>query len=229
MKVSRLVGSIGLVLATAGSAAAQSVTLEFKDDGHVKLVTQNAPISAILAEWGRRGHTTIVNGERVPGPPLTLELVDVTERQALEILLRDVSGYLSAVRNTPMPGASAYDRILIVPTSRVTTGSTAQPSPAAQAAAQALQNRIIEDDDDAAPPPPPGQRVPPVNLPPGVRLPQQQPPQQQPPQQQEPNRLPQTDEPEQQRPATTPSNPFGVAPGSATPGVITPAPRQNSR
>jgi|SRR5262245_799289 len=227
MKVSRLVIGIGLVLAWAGSAAAQSVTLEFKDDGHVKLVTQNAPISAILAEWARRGHTTIVNGERVPGPPLTLELEDVPEKQALAVLLRDVSGYLSAVRDTPMPGASAYDRILIVPTSRVTTSSTAQPSPAAQAAAQALQNNNnFDDDDDAPPPPPPGQRVPPVNLPPGVRLPQQQ----QPPQQQEPNRLPQNDEPEQQRPAPTPSNPFGVAPGSATPGVITPAPtRPNSR
>ncbi|HEY1307212.1 MAG TPA: hypothetical protein VGF24_26835 [Vicinamibacterales bacterium] len=226
MKVSRLVVGIGLVLAWAGSAAAQSVTLEFKDDGHVKLVTQNAPIGAILAEWARRGHTTIMNGERVPGPPLTLELEDVPERQALAILLRDASGYLSALRDTPMPGASAYDRILIVPTSRVTTGATAQPSPAAQAAAQALRNNIIDDDDDAPPPPPPGQRVPPVNLPPGVRLPQQQPPQQQ---QQEPNRLPPTDEPEQQRPAPAPSNPFGVAPGSATPGVITPAPRPNSR
>ena len=219
MKVSRLVVGIGLVLAWAGSAAAQSVTLEFKDDGHVKLVTQNATISAILAEWARRGHTSIVNGERIPGPPLTLELEDVPERQALAILLRDVSGYVSAVRDTPMPGASAYDRILIVPTSRVTPGSTAQPSPAAQAAAQALQNNI-DNDDDAPPPPPPGQRVPPVNLPPGVRLPQQQ----------EPNRLPPTEEPEQQRPAATPSNPFGVAPGSATPGVITPAPtRPNSR
>jgi len=221
MKVSPLVVGIGLVLAWTGSAKAQSVTLEFKDDGHVKLVTQNAPIGAILAEWARRGHTTILNGERVPGPPLTLELDDVPEKQALAILLRDASGYVSAVRDTPMPGASAYDRILIVPTSRV-ANSTAQPSPAAQAAAQALQNNNnrVDDDDDAPPPPPPGQRVPPVNLPPGVRLPQQQ----------EPNRLPQNEEPEQQRPAATPSNPFGVAPGSATPGVITPAPtRPNSR
>jgi hypothetical protein len=223
MKVSRLVVGIGLVLACAGSAAAQSVTLEFKNDGRVKLVTQNAPISAILAEWARRGHTTVVNGERVPGPPATLELVDVPEQQALDIVLRAASGYVSTARTTPMPGGSAFDHILIVPTSRVTTGASALPSPAAQAAAQALRNDALDDDDDAPPPPPPGQRIPPVNLPPGVRLPQQQ---------QEPNRLPQTEEQEQQRPGPTQANPFGVAPGSATPGVITPAPnqgRQNSR
>lgn len=215
MNVSRIVVAIGLLLAAAGSARAQSVTLEFAD-GRVKLITQNASISQILSEWSRRGHTTIVNGERVPGPPATLELVDVPEQVALDIILRTASGYLVAERETPAPGASAIDRIYILPTSRVTNSTSALPTPAAQAAAQPLPAPIVDDDDDA-PPPPPGQRVPPVNLPPGVRGPQ--------PQRVEPNRPP-PDEAEVARPVP-PSNPFGVAPGSSQPGVITPVPNRN--
>ena len=211
MKASRLLIVAGLLLYVAGPASAQSVTLEFKDDGRVKLVTENAPVSMILAEWARRGKTTIVNGERVPGPPATLQLVDVYEQEALDIVLRGASGYLSAARETPTPGVSAFDRILILPTSRVTSTATVLPPPQ-----QTFQPQIIEDDD--GPPPVPGQRVPP-NLPPGVRLPQQ-----------EPNRLPPPDEPAEARPAApTPTNPFGVAPGSATPGVVTPAPRPPQR
>ena len=218
MKALRLLVTAGLLCAGVAPASAQSVTLEFKNDGRVKLVTQNAPVSLILAEWARRGRTTIVNGERIPGPPATLELDGVTEREALDIVLRSASGYLSAVRDTPMSGASAYDRIFILPTSRVTNSSSAPP-PAVQAA-QAVQSAIVDDDDDGPPPPPAlGQRVPPPNLPPGVRLPPQQ---QQPPQ--EPNRPP-VDESEA-KPATAPTNPFGVAPGTSTPGVINPVPQQ---
>ena len=42
----------------------------------------------------------IVNGERVAGPAVTLELQDVSERQALDVLLRGVSGYIVAPRET---------------------------------------------------------------------------------------------------------------------------------
>lgn len=217
MKALRLLVAATLLVAGAAPAFAQSITLEFKD-GRVKLVTQNAPVSLILAEWARRGRTTIVNGERVPGPPATLELNDVTEQEALDIVLRTASGYLMAARETPMAGASAYDRILILPTSRVTNTSSV-PTPAAQAA-QAVQSAIVDDDD--GPPPPPaagvGQRVPP-NLPPGVRLP--------PPA--DPNRIPPQSEEPDVRPAPTPTNPFGVAPGTSQPGVINPAPPRRDR
>jgi hypothetical protein len=203
---------VALLVTAAAPAGAQSVTLEFKDDGRVKLVTQNAPVSAVLAEWARRGKSTIVNGERVPGPPVTLELVDVPEQQALDIVLRTASGYLAAARETPTTGASRFDRIYIVPTSRVTTSATVLPPPQPAGAPPV----VVDDDDDNAPPPTPGpgQRVlPPQALPPGVRIPQA-----------EINRLPpQSEEPP--RPAPAPSNPFGVAPGSSTPGVVTPAPQ----
>src|SRR5690242_7681348 len=173
MKVTRFLAALGLLVAVAAPAAAQSaVNMEFKD-GRVKLVTENAPLSVILAEWAKRGRTTIVNGERIPGAPATLQLVDVPEREALEIVLRGASGYMVAERDTPVAGASAFDRIYVLPTSRVTTGTSPLPSPAAQAA-QAVQSAIIDDDDDGPPPfvTGPNQRPNP-QLPPGVRLPPQ--------------------------------------------------------
>ena len=233
MKVTRFLVVIGLLLAVVTPAAAQQVVnLEFKD-GRVKLVTENAPVSLILAEWARRGKTTIVNGERIPGPPATLQLVDVPERDALDIVLRGASGYMIAEREALVAGASAIDRILILPTSRVTTSSSPLPSPAAQAA-QAVQSAIVDDDDDGPPPFVPGQRPTP-QLPPGVRLPPQQ--------QQEPNRLPPgvanpnvppiergiVNDDDQRPPTPTPNNPFGVAPGSSQPGVITPVPPRQGR
>ena len=238
MKALQRLVVLAVLLACTAPAAAQTITLDFKDDGRVSLVTQNVPVSSVLAEWARRGKATIVNGERVPGPPVTLELIDVPEQQALDILLRTASGYLMAARETPTPGASRFDRIYIVPTSRVTTSATVLPPPPPTAAAAA---QIIDDDDDNAPPPTPGQRVapgqtlppgvtpalppgvtpaatlppgapPPQTLPPGVRIPQP-----------DANRIPPQGE-EPPRPAPAPSNPFGVQPGSSTPGVITPAP-----
>ena len=101
----------------AGSAGAQQgVKLQFSD-GQVTLSAQNAPVRAILQEWARLGGATIVNGDRVAGPPVTLELTGVPERQALDIVLRSVAGYIVAPRPAGSPGASAFDRIMILPTS----------------------------------------------------------------------------------------------------------------
>jgi hypothetical protein len=100
----------------AGSAAAQTVKIEFTG-GRVSLSAQNAPVRAVLAEWARLGGTQIVNGDNVSGPPLTLELTGVPERQALEILLRSVSGYVLSARPSPgVGGASSFDRVMIMAT-----------------------------------------------------------------------------------------------------------------
>ena len=211
MKRFHVLAVVALLGAGATSAVAQQgVTLEFQD-GKVRLNAQNASVSQILSEWSRRGRTTIVNGERVPGPPVTLELQDVTEQQALEIVLRGVSGYLVAARDTAVAGASSYDRIYIIPTSSRPT--TSAPPPQAQ---QALQVQDNLDDDD----PPPGPRPP--NVPPGARLPRDigppaaagRPP------------VPALDDDgrnQPQNPAVPgpgPNNPF--APNTARPGAVTP-------
>ena len=199
------------VLAAGATPAAAQLTLEFHNGGKVRLNAQNVPVSQILSEWARRGRTTIVNGERVSGPPVTLELQDVSEQQALDIVLRGVSGYLVGARENAIAGASSFDRIYILPTSSRPTNTAALPAP------QAVQ--LQNDDDDE--PLPAGARAP--NTPPGARLPRDAGVAGRPP-------VPVDDgdrsEPDN-RPVPSPSNPFGVAPGTSRPGVVNPGPAAN--
>src|ERR1041384_3478727 len=115
--------------ATATAQTPQGVKLEFHD-GRVNLSAQNVPIRTILNEWSRLGGTKIVNGERVPGGAVTLELNGVPERQALDIVLRAASGYLVGPRQPGTPGQSAYASIMILATSTPVTSTAVAPRPA---------------------------------------------------------------------------------------------------
>jgi hypothetical protein len=114
MKV--FISTLALVVAFALPAEAQ-LKLQISD-GRVTLDAVNVPARQILAEWARIGGTKIVGGEKVSGTPLTLKLVDTPEKQALDIILRNVAGFMAAPRQaSATPGASTYDRILIMATS----------------------------------------------------------------------------------------------------------------
>ncbi|MEW6321238.1 MAG: hypothetical protein AB1635_09120 [Acidobacteriota bacterium] len=129
--MSRLIRLLAALLLAATPAAAQQLTLEIHD-GRVSLDARAVPVRQILAEWAKVGGTTVVNGERVAGAPLTITLVDVPERQALEIVLRNVAGYMAAPRRAnATPGASVYDRIMVLPTSATPPASAAAARPAA--------------------------------------------------------------------------------------------------
>ena len=96
-------------------------------DGRVSLSATNATIGDILAEWARIGRTTIVNDERVPGASVTVQLNSVPEKQALEIILRSVAGYVTATRPATVANASFFNRILVMPTSSPTSAAAPQP------------------------------------------------------------------------------------------------------
>jgi hypothetical protein len=116
-----------LVLVSATSASAQ-LKLDIRD-GRVTLDARAVPARQILAEWAKIGGTRIVGGDKVTGAPLTLKFVDLPERQALDIILRNVAGYMAAPRLASAPaGASTYDRILILATS--TPPASAAPNAA---------------------------------------------------------------------------------------------------
>jgi len=104
------------------TAAAEPVELTIHG-GRVTLVAANATVRQILAEWARIGHTRIVNGERVPGGPVTLQLTNVPEKEALDLLLRTAAGYIAAPRAAALSDGSVFDRILILPTSAVSAAS----------------------------------------------------------------------------------------------------------
>jgi hypothetical protein len=113
----RLISALAVLIVFGASvASAGQLTLSMRD-GRVTLVAREVPLRQILAEWARVGRTQIVNADKVTGPSVTLTLTDVPEASALETLLRGVSGYMIARRVTDDPGASQFDRILIMPTS----------------------------------------------------------------------------------------------------------------
>jgi len=119
----RLITALGLVLLFALPANAQQMNLQIAN-GKVTLDATNVQARQILAEWSRIGGTKVVGAEKITGAPLTLKLVDMPERQALDIILRNVAGFIAAPR-TASNGASTYDRILVMATSTSPTPTQA--------------------------------------------------------------------------------------------------------
>jgi hypothetical protein len=120
--------TMGLILLSAVHVGAQArVVLEFNGN-LVTLHAENAPVSTILAEWARLGGTTVVNGDRLAGRLVTLDLTAVPERRALAIVLRDVPGYMLAQRVEGSQGLSAFGRLVVVPTSAAPTNAASPPA-----------------------------------------------------------------------------------------------------
>jgi hypothetical protein len=119
---------------------ADTVQLTLRD-GRLSLVATNATPGEIFEAWSRAGGVQIVNAERIQGPPVTLRLDNVSEEQALDTLLRPVTGYLARRRTDPAgPEGSVFDRIVIVATpvaARPTATAAAPASAPAPAAASA--------------------------------------------------------------------------------------------
>jgi hypothetical protein len=205
------------LLCGAAPAPAQTVSLEFQN-GRVRLLAENASVGQILTEWSRLGGTKIVNGERIPGAPLTLQLEDVSERQALDVVLRGAAGYMVAGREVAAARASVFDRIFILPTSTRAPSTASVPPPPPQAPPVAFSD-AVDDDDIQQPPRAPGQPGAVIRLPQGRVLPGIE-------GQDLPNQVPVEEQTAPKSPAR--ANPFGVTSGSARPGTISPVPRPRS-
>lgn len=141
----------------ATPAAAQELKLSMAN-GRVTLVARDVPVRQILAEWARIGETRIVNGDKLAGPPVTLELVDYPEGRALDLVLRQAAGYMAAARPANSPGVSLYDRILILPTSRPPAATVAATPPTYNRNfnPQPLPQPVEDDDPPDQPIQPPG-------------------------------------------------------------------------
>ena len=96
---------VALMVAVALTPAAASadeiqVTMEAS---RVSLTATNAPLTDVLAEWARVGATEFIDADKLAAAPVTLELIDVAESDALRILLCPVTGYLAARRAAGAP------------------------------------------------------------------------------------------------------------------------------
>lgn len=167
----RIAMAIALISAAASVAAAGDLKLTLSN-GRVTLIAQDVPLRQILDEWSRVGKTTIVNGDKLTGPTLTLQLVDRPEREVLDLLLRSASGYIAAQRAETIADASVFDRVMILPVSRGPVGvAAATPTPFNNrpTAMQQMPMPVPDDDDPVVDQPqvlPPG--VVPGNGPNGV-------------------------------------------------------------
>ena len=119
-------------VASATLGAQGPLRLEFKE-GRVWLDAKDMTVAAILREWSSLGGVTVVNGERVVEGPVSLRLDGVGEREAIEILLRHVPGYILIPRREGSSGPSAFDRILVLPTTTPLTQSAQRESPVTSA------------------------------------------------------------------------------------------------
>lgn len=118
-----------LLTCSTSPAWAAGLTLSI-EDGLVTLDAQDVTVRQILTEWARVGKTQIINVERIAGGPITLKLEQVPEKQALDIILRSIPGYMAMPRVTLIAGASVYDRILIMATTTaVAAVRPQQPAP----------------------------------------------------------------------------------------------------
>jgi translation initiation factor IF-2 len=133
-------------------------------DGHVTLIAHDVTVREILAEWARIGQTKVVNGEKLIGPPVTLELEGVPESKALETILRSAAGYVVAPRMTSLTGPSNFESIVILATSRAPAVTQIAPSPFVNrpTTPQPMMPQVAVDDDDddepEVPSNPPGQQ-----------------------------------------------------------------------
>jgi hypothetical protein len=118
-----LTALVGVWLAAVVTSAEAPIQLSIHD-GRVWLTATNATVRQILSEWARVGRTIVVNGERIPGGPVALQLDGVPEQEALDVLLRSTGGFMAASRAVPVADASRFDRVIILPTSAAPKADT---------------------------------------------------------------------------------------------------------
>ena len=146
----RCVVLTAVVSASATIAAAGELKLTLSN-GRATLIAQDVPLRQILDEWARVGQTTIVNGDKLTGPPLTLQLVDRPEREVLDLVLRSASGYIAAQRPINLASASQFDKVMILPVSRGPVGVVSAPPSQfrqPQPPPQPMPMPMVEDDDN---------------------------------------------------------------------------------
>ena len=119
-------------LAVSVPASAGELALSFQD-GRVTLKAADVSLRQILNEWARLGQVRVVGLEKLTGAPITIELNDVPEKQALEILLRSVAGYVAAPRREMASTATIarFDRLMLLPTSIASATPVPAPRPTA--------------------------------------------------------------------------------------------------
>lgn len=92
------------------------------NNGRVTLVAKGVTLQEILGEWTRRGACPFPGADKIVGgklPPLQYE--NQPELTVLQSLLRSLSGYIPFPRRVGNPGASMFEAVQVLASSRPTT------------------------------------------------------------------------------------------------------------
>src|SRR6188472_1261255 len=111
---SLVVASSVLCLIAAGNAAAQELSLRI-DHGLVTLDAENVTVDEVLARWIQAtGLSLISKSGQGSDIPVSLHVRGVSERDALKLVLRDLSGYIMGERVEQGTGVVRVDRLVIL-------------------------------------------------------------------------------------------------------------------
>jgi hypothetical protein len=154
-----------LATATVSTQAPGPRQLEitFDQQGHVTLVANNVTLREILAEWGRRGGTRIINLEKLAGGPIEypMRFENAAEMEVMQSLLRGVAGKVYVPRVLGTPGASRLEIVHLTPVSNASGAYV--PAPVAPPAPNLPTRGAPEDEIPPAQRSAPGQAAPPPN------------------------------------------------------------------
>lgn len=134
-----LVSSAVLGLLAAGEVAAQKLSLRV-EQGLVTLDADNVTVDEILARWSTvTGLNVVSKNGRGSDMPVTLRVAGMSEREALALVLRDLSGYIMGERRDPLTGLVTIDRLMILPDS----AAQASPLPPARVPAPPIRRAPV--------------------------------------------------------------------------------------
>ena len=105
------------LLACAEGGAAQTLSLRVQN-GRATLEARGVSARQIVAEWATQTEATVVGSDALSPEPVTLHLVEVPERVALDAILREARGYIlgAGPRRT---ATSNFGLILIMPSTHI--------------------------------------------------------------------------------------------------------------
>jgi hypothetical protein len=146
MNVRLILVSSAVLGLLAGDAAAQKLSLRI-EQGVVTLDAENVTVDEVLARWSQAtGLNVVSKSGQGSDIPVSLRLDGVPEREALRMVLRDLSGYIMGERRDPRTGVVTIDRLMILPQSaaQASPGAVAAPRRAPARAVTALTPPVIE-------------------------------------------------------------------------------------
>lgn len=134
--VAGLIGVVGVYphAQTPGASTERKLELKFDGNGYVTLVAQNVSVSDVFVEWARVGGSKILNAEKLPRGPISVQFDKTPEFELVKALVRlskaQNAGSIVAPRRLDAPVTPSRLAVInILPTSSPTASYTGTTSP----------------------------------------------------------------------------------------------------